>query len=270
MRIALLAGLFACGGSSAPPEVTRTPPTTIRVAVIGGMMDTGFWPELVTRFERSTGHTIELAATGPKTQVLAAFKRGGIDVIIVHACDAMVNLVADGLAEDPQPWTRNDIAIVGPKADPAGIRGERDAVVALKKLIAAKAPVIVHGSYGADGVLHDLLEDNGLHLDPAQTIHFQGENQRAVVKQAAEIGGYTLVGRIPMLTGKLKAEGIEILVKGDPRLRRPYLVQTSTQAGPAARELAGWLRSKATQAFITSFGIGTYDDAPLFFPVAVR
>ena len=42
----------------------------------------------------------------------------------------MVNLVADGLAVDPQPWVKNDLVIVGPADDPAHIRGEKDAIVA--------------------------------------------------------------------------------------------------------------------------------------------
>ncbi|MBX3154938.1 MAG: substrate-binding domain-containing protein [Deltaproteobacteria bacterium] len=268
--LAVAALVCACACARGGDEPARPAPATIRVAIVGGMSDTGFWPALQQRYEALTGHTIEVAASGPKKLVVAAFRKGGIDLIAVHASDAMINLVADGLAVNPQPWLRNDLVIVGPTADPAGVRGEKDAAVALKKIIDAKAPLLVHASHGADGVLHDLREEAKLALDPSSTIFFNEDNQHALLERARAAGAYTLVGRIPMLTKKLHADGMEVLVRGDPRLRRPYLVETSPTAGDAARDLAAWLRSPDTQQWIATFGAGKYDDQPLFFPVAVR
>lgn len=256
--------LAACKDAGEP---ARAAPGHVRVAAIGGMVETGFWPALVARYQALTGTTVELVATGPKPVVIAAYRKGGIDLITVHASDAMVNLVADGLAVDPQPWLRNDLVFVGPHDDPAGVRGERDAAVALAKIVAAKAPLLVHASLGADGVLHDLGESAGVTLDPTATILFAGENQHAVLDRARELHAYTLVGRIPVITGKLHADGMEILVRGDPRLRRPYLVELAPDAPAAARDLAAWLRAPDTQAWIATFGVGKYDDQPLFYPV---
>jgi tungstate transport system substrate-binding protein len=260
------AGAGCHGTSEAPP---RPAPTTIRVAVVGGMTETGLWAAVAERYERLTGHEIEVAATGPKSQVVTAFRRGGIDLITVHASDAMVNLVADGLARDPQPWVRNDLVIVGPAADPAGVRGERDAVAALRKIIAARAPLLVHASHGADGVLHDLREEGQLALDRDATLLFNDDRQHAILQRAAAAGAYTMVGRIPFVSKKLFAPGIELMVAGDPRLRRPYLVEVATRAGPAARDLAAFLRGREVQELLATFGKGKYDDQPLFFPVVV-
>lgn len=266
---AVLLAISIAVACKAGDEAPRRPaPRTIRVAVIGGMVETGFWAELAERYQRLTGDTVELVASGPKPQVIAAFKRGGVDLIAVHACDAMVNLVADGLARDPQPFARNDLVIVGPAADPAGIRGSRDAVAALRKIVATRSKLLVHASHGADGVLHDLREEAQLALDPEATISLHGENPRAVLERAAAAGAYTIVGRIPFASGKLRAEGIELMVQGDPRLRRPYLVEVSTSAGDGARELAAYLRAPETQQWIATFGVGRYDGQPLFFPVA--
>jgi tungstate transport system substrate-binding protein len=98
---------------------------------------------------------------------------------------------------------------------------------------------------------------------------FADENQRRVLDRAAALSAYTMIGRIPWVTGKLKAPGIELMVQGDPRLRRPYLVEVSAAASPAALDLAAYLRSQDTQQWIATFGRGTYDDQPLFFPVSV-
>lgn len=265
--LAALGLALGCHGTGEEP--VRPAPATIRVAVVGGMTETGLWPAIAERYERLTGHKVELAASGPKAQVVAAFRRGGIDLITVHASDAMVNLVADGLARDPQPWARNDLVIVGPAADPAGVRGERDAVAALRKIIAARAPLLVHASHGADGVLHDLREEGQLVLDRDATLLFNEERQQAVLQRAAAAGAYTMVGRIPFVSKKLFAPGIELMVAGDPRLRRPYLVEVATQAGPAARDLAAFLRGREVQGLLATFGAGKYDAQPLFFPVVV-
>lgn len=269
MNRALLLALVACHGASETPA-PHPSGQTIRVAVIGGMMETGFWPEIAARYERLTGNTVEVVASGPKPQVIAAFRAGGIDLITVHASDAMVNLVADGLARDPQPWARNDLVIVGPADDPAGIRGKKDAVVALDKIIGSRAPLLIHASTGADGVLHDLTEIGHLHLDPTATVMFGEDNQHAVLDKAAALHAYTMVGRIPFISGKLRAAGIELMVQGDPRMRRPYLVEVAANAPDGAKDLAAYLRQPETQDFIAAFGVGKYDDLPLFFPVTSR
>ena len=272
-RALIVLVLVAC--SSKKGEPAKPPPQTIRVAVIGGMVETGFWPEIAQRFERATGHKVELASSGPKPVVIGDFRKGNIELITLHASDAIVNLVADGLASDPQPWVQNDLVIVGPAADPAGIRGERDAIVAIRKLVAANAKIVIHASLGADGVLHDLEHAAGTSFPEANLIAFGGQNQRQVLARAMEANAYTLVGRIPIMIGKLKQPGIEIMVRGDGRLRRPYLVAVAKRAGDdpriaAARELVTFLRSPATQDAIASCGKGRYDDQPLFFPVVLR
>jgi len=262
--------LVACRASDSPPASAPRPTgQVIKVAVIGGMIETGFWQALAERYEAARGNKIEVVATGPKPQVVEAFRKGGIDLIAVHACDAMINLVADGLARDPEPWARNDLVIVGPASDPAGIRGGHDAIAAIGKIVAAKAPLLVHASMGADGVLHDLQEAGHIVLDPGATVLFGDDNQHRVLERAASLSAYTMIGRIPWITGKLKAPGVELMVAGDLRLRRPYLVEVSAAAPPAALDLAAYLRSPETQQWIATFGRGKYDDQPLFFPVSV-
>lgn len=273
-RAALIAAAVtvACRGTAEPPAA-RPPPQTIRCAVIGGMTETGFWPELAARYERLTGNKVEVVATGPKPVVVAAFRKGGVDLITVHACDAMVNLVADGLAVDPRPWLRNDLVIVGPADDPAHIRGEPDAVVALGRIASSKAKLLVHASSGADAVLEDLVEAGHVALPAESLVAFAGDNHD-VLARAAHDHAYVIVGRIPFGTGKLKQDGIELMVRGDPRLRRPYLVEVA--AGPpddprliAARDFAAYLRQPETQRWIATFGKGRLDDQSLFFPVEV-
>jgi len=74
--------------------------------------------------------------------------------------------------------------------------------------------------------------------------------------------------------GKMYAEGMEILVKGDPVMRRPFIVmEANPQRVPranyaGARALSDFLLSAKIQSFLLEFGRQTNGPGPLFFPVA--
>jgi tungstate transport system substrate-binding protein len=231
----------------------------------------------------SVAETEKTASSGnrPKPQMRGSrqsridrvFRQGGIDLITMHASDTIINIVADGLAMDPQPWLRNDMVIVGPPDDPAGIKGDTDAVKAFKKIASTKASFVVHSSLGAQEVLRAILDEGDITLDPGHTKVLFDDKQRRVLKIAADDKAYTLVGRIPFRSGKLPNYGLTVMVEGDPRLRRPYLVAVANPSRISgahvreARRLAAYLRSDETQQWIASFGRGRLDAHPLFFPV---
>jgi tungstate transport system substrate-binding protein len=253
-----------------------TPGPNVRVAVIGGMVFTGFWNALAERYQKEAGVRVDLIAAGPKNDIVSIFKKGEVDVITMHASDTMLNLVADGYTLDPQPWMRNDLIIVGPPEDPAGIKGMTDAAAALRKIADRKSPFIVHSSLGAQEVLLNILQPSQIQLEPANTTVLFDDQQRSVLKVAGEKQAYTLVGRIPFRIGRLPNNGLVVMVQGDPRLRRPYLVAvTNPRWVPGihaleAKAFAAWLRSERTQLWIAQFGTGALDEAPMFFPVAIH
>ncbi len=273
---ALALCLFLVLGCGHAGGIFSGSPQQIRVAIIGGMVETGFWQALSEQFEKATGnrYKIEVVSMGPKHIIADAFRKGQADLITMHACDAIINLVADGDAMDPQPWLRNDLVIVGPKDDPAHIRGSRDAADAFHKIVATSAPFVVHASLGAQEVMRDVLNAGNVEMPSDHLTILFTDRARDVLKVAAEKHAYTLVGRIPFLNGKLPNAGLELMVRGDPHLRRPYLVATANprhfpRANVAgARELAMFLRKPETQEWINTFGISQLDDQPVFFPVA--
>ncbi len=162
---ALFLAAIAAGCGKAPGILSGSP-QQIRVAVIGGMVETGFWPALAERFQQATGnrYKIELVAMGPKHIIADAFRKGQADLITMHACDTIINLVADGYAVDPQPWLKNDLIIVGPRDDPAHIRGSHDAAEAFSKIASTGAPFVVHSSLGAQEVMRDVLNAGNVNL----------------------------------------------------------------------------------------------------------
>jgi tungstate transport system substrate-binding protein len=194
------------------------------------MTFTGFWQALAERYEQQHGVRVDLIVTGEKNDITRVFKTGGVDLITMHASDTIVNLVADGYAMDPQPWMRNDLVIVGPPDDPAGVKGMTDAAAALKKIAEARAPFVVHSSVGSQEVLMNILGPNQIGFDPASTTSMFGEDQRSVLLVAGRKRAYTMVGRIPFRSGKLPNDGLVMMVQGDERLRRPYLVAIADPA----------------------------------------
>jgi len=264
---AVLAGLVACASTFAAE------PATVRVAVIGGIVETGFWEALSERFEESTGHKVEVVASGTKSQIAEVFREGKADLITMHASDTIINLVADGYASNPQPWLKNDLLIVGPEADPAGVRGMNDAPAAMKKIVDSRSPFVVHSSLGAQEVLRDVLDAADVSLSPDTTTVMLSQQSRQVLRTAAAKSAYTLVGRIPFRSGKLPNSGLVPMVQGDPRLRRPYVVTVADRRRlpearvEAAARLAEFLRSQKTQGWIADYGRGQLDDQPLFFRV---
>lgn len=273
-RQAVTFALASLAASQALAQAAGDAPAaaTIRCAVVGGLNEIGFWPELADRFQRAAGKRAEIVVTGPKHDLATAFRAGDADVILMHAGDTAINLVADGIGENLQPWARNDYVLVGPAADPAKIRGQADVVRALEQILATKSKLLVHASSGVNELVSDLLAAGGLELDPANTISLPGERHRQMLGRAAAAGAYTLVGRIPFLNGKLDAGELQIMVQGDERLRRPYVVIVAAGRPDdprliAARQFAAFLRDPATQQHITAFGKGRFDQQPLLFPV---
>lgn len=245
----------------------------VRCAVINGMNITGFWKAVTDRFTAETGIRVQTVTFGEKAIIDGSFRKGGVDLLTMHACDKIINLVADGLAQDPQPWARNDLILVGPAADPANVRGLTDAAEALKRISATHSQLVVHASLGAQEVLRAVVDAARLQFDPATVTILFDDPGREVLKVAAAKGAYTLIGRIPFRTGRLPNQGLDIMVQGDPRLRRPYVVVvanpanvTGARVGPA-RKLAAYLSSPKTQAWIKTWGVGNIDDRPVFFPV---
>jgi len=276
LRLSLLCCLLlptmATAAEPGDESNSRRAANSVRCAVIGGMRDTGFWAAISNRFQAATGIQVEVVAEGPKHEIAPAFERGEADLITMHACDTIINLVADGYGMNPQPWARNDLLLVGPKDDPAMIRGMSDAVAALGKIIASKSKLLVHQSLGTNEVLHDLLAEGRLELDPQATVALPSDRHRQLLQRAAREHAYTIVGRIPFRNGKIPNDGLEVMVEGDTRMRRPYVVIVSTADGPrheAACRLAEFLRAPETQRWIADFGQGKLDDRPLFFPVVV-
>ena len=151
-----------------------------------------------------------------------------------------------------------------------------DAIDALRKIVAAKSPLMIAPSLGAQEVLRNICTAGAITLDPTHTTMLLDDPQRESLRKAAAAGAYTMVGRIPFRTQRIPSQGMVVMVDRDPMLRRPFMVAVADPKRlpgvrlDAARAFAAYLRAPATQQWIGNYGRGLVDADPLFFPVIVH
>ena len=266
----LLIALLAMAGCGKPPQ-----PQPVRAAVIGGMVSTGLWQAVSARFEKATGIRVQLAITGERELCAEYLRTGKADLLTMHSGDITTDLVADGFGVNMKPWARNDLVIVGPAADPAGIRGMRDGAAALRKIAQAKAPYLDFQGIGSREMAHNLWKAAGIpNPQGPWVLKDESTDKWSALKYAQSRGAYVITGRIPVRDGKLAAPGMEILVEGDPAMRRPFIVMEANpkrfpEANSAgAHALEEFLVSPETQEFIEKYGVQEFGGMPPFHAVS--
>ena len=247
----------------------------VRCAVIGGMTMTGMWQEVSKMFEAETGYHAVVVVTGERPLLDQAIRAGKVDLLTMHSGDITTDVVADGIAVNMQPWTRNELVIVGPTNDPAGIRGMTNGPAALRKIAGARANFVDFQGIGSREVTHTLWRLAG--VEPKGDWFIRDDTAISkwnVLQFCRSNHAYVVVGYIPALTGKMANEGMEILVKNDPVMRRPYIVmEVNPKKFPGAnyegdKALEAFLLSPKVQDFLREFGRDTTANHPLFYPVS--
>jgi tungstate transport system substrate-binding protein len=237
------------------------------------MTMTGLWPKITEMFEQETGYRTELVATGPRPDLDKVMREGKVDLLTMHSGDITTDLVADGFGTNMRPWTRNELCIVGPPEDPAHIRGMTNGAAALRAIAEAKAAFVDFQGIGSRELAHNLWRLAGVEPKGDWVIRDDTISKWNILQFARSNHAYVVVGYIPARFQKMNAEGMEILVKDDPIMRRPFIVM---EADPrkvpnanvaGARALSHFLVSTRVQTFLLEFGRQTNGPGPLFFPV---
>jgi tungstate transport system substrate-binding protein len=174
-----------------------------------------------------------------------------------------------------RPWTRNELCIVGPPDDPAHIRGMTNGAEALKKIAATKSHFVDFQGIGSRELAHNLWTRAGLEPKGDWVLRDDTISKFNILQFARTNDAYVVVGYIPARLQKMNAGGMEILVKDDPTMRRPFIVmETNPKRFPSAnfagaRALSDFLLSPKVQNFLLEFGTQTNGPGALFFPVTV-
>ena len=205
-------------------------------------------------------------------QALDIGRRGDADVVFVHDPVAEEKFVAEGYGVVRRPVMYNDFVLIGPKADPAGTRGN-DIAAALQKVAAGKAAFVSRGDKsGTHAAELRYWKVAGIDMAAAKPAGYQecGCGMGPALNIASSVNGYVLADRGTWLNFKNRGE-LAILVEGDKRLFNQYGVIVVNPAKhphvkkELAQTFADWVVSPAGQTAIAGYKIG---GEQLFFPNA--
>ena len=233
--------------------------------------DSGLFKHILPLFTAKSGVSVRVVAKGTG-QAIDLVKRGDADVLFVHHKASEEKFVAEGFGVKRQPVMYNDFVVVGPKADPAGIRGQKDVAQALTRIAGAKATFVSRGDESGTHKAEQALWTTASITPPKEGEWYKslGQGMGATLNAAAALGGYTLADRGTWLSFKNRAD-LEVLVEGDKRLFNQYGVILANPAKfPHVKAADGqafidWLVSPEGQKAIGDYKIG---GEPLFFPNA--
>ncbi len=271
---AALATLLAAGPFAAGPARAEAP--FITVASTTSTEQSGLFGHLLPAFTKATGIEVRVVAVGTG-QALKLGERGDADVLLVHDRQAELKFVADGWGVGRHDLMYNDFIVVGPKADPAGVAGSKDAVAAFRKVADARAPFVTRGDdSGTNAAERRFWRDAGIDPKAASSGNGQGAGwykdigggMGAALNTAAAMDAYTLSDRGTWLNFGNRRD-LVIVVEGDRRLFNQYGVMLVNPARhPAVKadlgqRLINWLISPEGQATVAGYRI---NGEQLFFP----
>ncbi|CAO4177595.1 extracellular solute-binding protein [Methylorubrum aminovorans] len=266
LTLSLLTALGAASPLSAEPS-------SIVVASTTSTEQSGLFKHILPLFKQKTGIEVKVVALGTG-QALDAARRGDADVVLVHDRPAEDKFVTEGFAKTRQDVMYNDFVLIGPKDDPAGIRG-KGVEEAFTKIAAAKAPFVSRGDRsGTHSAELRSWKDAGIDLAAVRGDWYRdvGQGMGPALNTASSLGAYILADRGTWLSFKNRGE-LTILVEGDKRLFNPYGVMlVNPDKHPTVKVKEGqafidWLVSPEGQTAIADYKI---NGEPLFFPSAKK
>ena len=224
--------------------------------------NTGLLDYLIPHFEQETGIILKWTSTGTG-KALKLGQNCDVDVLLVHAPPAEKKYIEKGYGKDRREVMYNDFVIIGPKSDPAGIKG-KDISGALAAVKAKKAMFMSRGDDSGTNKKEKLLWKNaGMALPDTEKWYVQtGQGMLATITVAQERNGYTMTDRGTYIKYQDQQGGnapLTVLVEGDDILLNQYSVLTLDPKNcPKAKyELAlkfsDWMASESAQKKIADF-----------------
>jgi tungstate transport system substrate-binding protein len=196
---------------------------SIVVASTTSTQDSGLFEYLLPLYKQKTGVTVKVVSQGTG-QALDTGRRGDADVVFVHAKSAEEKFLAEGEGVKRLPVMYNDFVLIGPKSDPAGIKGMKDVGQALKTIMAKQAAFISRGDRSGTHVAElALWKASGIDIEKDKGAWYKsiGQGMGAALNTAGAGNGYVLSDRGTWIHFKNKGD-LTILVEGDKRMFNQY------------------------------------------------
>ena len=281
LALILVAGLTACGAkpeitpeqgsstSSAAPEAPAPENPVIRLSTTTSVNDSGLLPYLLPAFEAETGYKVEVQSAGTGAAIQKAID-GNADVILVHAKASEEEFIDGGYGVERLPFMYNYFVIVGPKDDPAGVKGSADAAEAFDKIDDTESKFVSRGD--ESGTHKAELKIWGDDVpDAAEDSWYisAGQGMGACLTMASEQQAYCLTDKATFLSMKDQLNLDIVLAEGDDMKNTYSLIAVNPEKidglnTEGAQAFIDWMLSDEASELIAKYGEAEYGVA-LFY-----
>jgi tungstate transport system substrate-binding protein len=234
--------------------------------------NTGLFGALNPPFEKQFHCRVDVIAVGTG-KALKIGEAGDVDVVFVHSRPAEDKFIAEGHGVNRRDVMYNDFIIIGPKEDPASIKGFNDAKQALSAIANTSSPFISRGDDSGTHKKEKMLWKKAGITPKGRWYAEAGQGMGAVIQIANEKKAYALADRGTYLAYSEKVD-LVILCEGDKDLFNPYGIMAVNPARfphvnyVLAMAYIGWATSQEGQKIIREFGKEKFGQ-PLFIPQAI-
>ena len=247
---------------------------SLRMAVTTSFHNSGLSNVLLPEIKKDLNLDVYLLVVGTG-QALKLGRQGDVDIVLVHSRKAEEQFIKQGFGIRRTEIMYNDFVLIGPANDPAGIKGQKDIVDALKAIQSSKSPFVSRGddsgTHKREIALWDAAGFDTNKLD-AKWYREVGAGMGAALNIASGMGGYVLADRASWLNFKNKGD-LALLSEGDERLFNQYALlilnpeKHSHIKANLAQRLEDWFVSDTAQKLIGDYEI---EGQTLFVPNATK
>lgn len=267
VAFALLCGLVAGATTSLADD------RSIVLATTSATQESGLLDYLLPIFRNRTGIEVTVIARRAD-EVLDGARRGEVDVVLMHARPQEEKFVADGFGVKRYDVMYTDYVLIGPKSDPAGVKG-KDIATALKAIEGKGAPFVTRGdrssTHAAELALWIVA---GIDIASAKGAWYREAKQGmdAALETARAANAYVLSDRGSWIAFRDRGD-LDVVVEGDRRLLNQYGVMRVNPAKfpnvkkDLAQDFIDWLTSPEGQTAIAGYKV---EGQQLFFPNSDR
>lgn len=269
--LSLLASSPGCTAQGAEPISS---PPRLRVATTTSLYDTGLWEYLEPMFEEKYNVELDIMYAGTG-RALEYGRRGDVDIITIHSEAREEQFVAEGYGVQRVPFAYNYFLIVGPEADPAGIK-DLNPQEAFKKLMGTGSGSFISrgDASGTHSKEKAIWKEAGFDYEAvrkAGSWYIEvGSGMGPTLMMASEKQAYTLTDMGTYLAYKGRLELVPIIDKGDILLNVYSAIAINPERIPEtkidmANNLITFLTAPEIREFIGDYGVKEYG-IPLFTP----
>ena len=252
----LISALALAGGGEAAAKTAR-----LKFGTTTSADNTGLLKALLPPFEKTEKVKVDVIAVGTG-KALALARNGDLDLVLVHDPAAEKAFLESGYGLAAVRIMRNHFVILGPEADPAGVRKSPTAIEAFRKIFNTRPPFVSRGDASGTHAREMLLWHAAGLTPPGGSYMETGQGMGATLAVADEKEAYTLCDAATCASYRREI-GLKVLYgKKESILANTYnAIAVNPEKHPhvdheRAAALIEWMTSKRGQRIIRDFKTG--------------